>query len=87
MMKNLKNIHKSFLHYFSFIVALGVLFFVVLMLVGLIEVEHKGRVVILVLLAFAMIYMSFRAPDYDEKKDDEKKDEKKDKEEKEDEKQ
>ena len=67
----MKNLKKSFLHYFSFVVALGVLFFVVLMLFGLIEVEHKGRVVILVLLAFAMIYMSFRAPDdsdNDEKK-------------------
>ena len=58
----MKNLKKSFLHYFSFVVALGVFFFVVLMLVGLIEVEHKGRVVILVLLAAAMIYMSFRPP-------------------------
>ena len=68
----IKNLKKSFLHYFSFVVALGVFFFVVLMLVGLIEVEHKGRVVILVLLAAAMIYMSFMAPDEEEdgKKED-----------------
>ena len=64
----MKNLKKSFLHYFSFVVALGVLFFVVLMLVGMIEVEHKGRVFILVLLAFAMIYMSFRAPSDDDDK-------------------
>ena len=65
----MKHLKKSFLHYFSFVVALGVLFFVVLMLFGLIEVEHKGRVVILVLLAFAMLYMSFRPPTDDDKKD------------------
>ena len=65
----MKHLKKSFLHYFSFVVALGVLFFVVLMLFGLIEVEHKGRVVILVLLAFAMLYMSFRPPADDDKKD------------------
>lgn len=53
---------KSFLQWFSFCIALGVLFFVVLMLVGMIEVEHKGRVVILVLMAAAIIYMNFRKP-------------------------
>ncbi|MBQ3465891.1 MAG: hypothetical protein IJH22_03065 [Firmicutes bacterium] len=58
----MKNLKKNFLHYFSFVAALGVLFFVVLMLFGMIEVEHKGRVVLLVILAFAMIYMSFKSP-------------------------
>ena len=51
---------KSFLHWFAFCIALGVLFVAGLILFGLIDVEHKGRVVLLVLLAFAIIYMNFR---------------------------
>ena len=53
---------NSFLQWFSFCIALGVLFFVGLMLFGTIEVEHKGRVAILVLMAAAIIYMNFRKP-------------------------
>ena len=51
---------KSFLHWFAFCIALGVLFVAGLILFGLIDVEHKGRVVLLVLLAFVIIYMNFR---------------------------
>ena len=54
---------NSFLQWFSFCVALGVLYFVGLMLFGVIEVEHKGRVAILVLMAAAIIYMNFRKPE------------------------
>ena len=51
---------NNFLHWFAFCIALGVLFVAGLILFGLIEVEHKGRVILLVLLAFAIIYMNFR---------------------------
>ena len=51
---------KSFLHWFTFCIALGVLFLAGLILFGMIEVEHKGRVILLVLMAFAVIYMNFR---------------------------
>lgn len=53
---------NSFIQWASFIIALGFLFFVVLMLVGYVDVEHKGRVFLLVLMAFAVIYMNFRSP-------------------------
>ncbi len=53
---------NSFLQWFSFVIALGVLFLAALMIFGVIDVEHKGRVVLLVLMAFAIIYMNFRSP-------------------------
>ena len=52
---------NSFLQWFSFVVALGVLFFVALMLFGVIEMQHKGRAIILVIMALAVIYMNFRS--------------------------
>ena len=52
---------QNFLHWFTFCIALGVLFVAGLILFGMIEVEHKGRVVLLVLLAFAVIYMNFKS--------------------------
>lgn len=51
---------NNFLHWFAFCIALGVLFVAGLILFGLIDVEHKGRVILLVLLAFGIIYMNFR---------------------------
>ena len=51
---------NSFLIWVGFIVALGFLFFVGLMLFGYVDVEHKGRVVLLVILAFAIIYLNLR---------------------------
>ena len=53
---------NSFLIWASFIIALGFLFFVVLMLFGYVDVEHKGRVVLLVIMAFAIIYANMRRP-------------------------
>ena len=54
MMKN------SFIQWAGFIIALGFLFFVVLMLFGYVDVEHKGRVFLLVAMAFAVIYLNMR---------------------------
>lgn len=51
---------NSFTQWAGFILALGFLFFVVLMLFGYVDVEHKGRVFILVAMAFAIIYMNMR---------------------------
>ena len=51
---------NNFLFLFAFCIALGVLFVAGLILFGLIDVEHKGRVILLVLLAFGIIYMNFR---------------------------
>lgn len=53
---------NSFLQWFSFCIALGVLFLAALIIFGVIDVEHKGRVVLLVLMACAIIYMNFRKP-------------------------
>ncbi len=53
---------NSFLIWAGFIIALGFLFFVVLMLFGYVDVEHKGRVFILVAMAFAIIYLNMRKP-------------------------
>ena len=62
MKDRFNNLKSSFLHYFSFVVALGVLFVAALMLFGVIEVVHKGRVILLVVLAAFMIYVSMRPP-------------------------
>ena len=51
---------NRFINFFTFVVALGFLFFVVLMLFGYIDLEHKGRVVILVAMALAIIIMNMR---------------------------
>ena len=53
---------NSFINWLAFCIALGVLFFTVLVLVGMIDVDHKERLVLLVLLAGAIIYMNFRKP-------------------------
>ena len=51
---------NRFINFFTFIVALGFLFFVVLMLFGYVDVEHKGRVFLLVAMAFAVIFLNMR---------------------------
>ena len=51
---------NSLLLWFSFCIALGVLFLAALIIFGVIDVEHKGRVVILVAMALAVIIMNFR---------------------------
>lgn len=51
---------NSFINFFTFVIALGFLFFVALMLFGYVDVEHKGRVIILVAMAFAVIIMNMR---------------------------
>ena len=52
---------NSFLQWFSFCIALGVLFLAALIIFGVIDVEHKGRVVLLVIMALAVIIMNFRS--------------------------
>lgn len=52
---------NSFLLWFSFCIALGVLFLAALIIFGVIDVEHKGRVVLLVIMALAVIIMNFRS--------------------------
>ena len=54
---------SSFLQYFSFVIAFGVLFLAALMLFGVIDVEHKGRIVILVIMAVAIIVMTKKPSD------------------------
>jgi len=54
---------NSFLQYFSFVIAFGVLFLAALMLFGVIDVEHKGRIVILVIMAVAIIVMTKKPSD------------------------
>ena len=54
---------NSFLQYCSFVIAFGVLFLAALMLFGVIDVEHKGRIVILVIMAVAIIVMTKKPSD------------------------
>ena len=54
---------NSFLQYFSFVIAFGVLFLAALMLFGVIDVEHKGRIFILVIMAVAIIVMTKKPSD------------------------
>ena len=51
---------NSFVQWAGFIIALGFLFFVVLMLFGYVDVEHKGRVFLLVAMAAVIIFMNMR---------------------------
>jgi len=51
---------NSFINFLAFVIALGFLFFVVLMLFGYVDVEHKGRVVLLVAMALAIIVLNLR---------------------------
>ena len=51
---------NSFINFLAFVIALGFLFFVVLMLFGYVDVEHKGRVVLLVAMALAIFILNMR---------------------------
>ena len=51
---------NSFINFLAFVIALGFLFFVVLMLFGYVDVEHKGRAVLLVAMALAIIILNMR---------------------------
>ena len=51
---------NRFINFFTFVVALGFLFFVALMLFGYVDVAHKSRVFLRVAMAFAVIYLNMR---------------------------